>query len=576
MQPRRRPGRPRSRAPTLPAAAGGRSSEGGLLAALYAAQGATGRAGYLRNRLPAGLCRTGCADARRPRPGGRARPGHALEHRRNLPEGAHAAAAAIMRPSTPPPRRCGSSTGSRGAIDVKVDTDDTPPPSNRRAPPPRRSSPSRSRSPPCWWQAMRRPPAIRMAMLADERVRSLMARTSVAADAALDAGYPDRRPAWVAVTLTDGRVLRHALDHARGEPENPMSREDIARKFDQVAGPIYGAEGLRIRDSVLAAGCRACARRAGHAADARHHAHFLHAQRRTSMTAIHSGVFRILAAVRGLRHPLRQRARAGARITSSAAIRTTRHAHGLLRVAGARRRPRVRGRYRLRRGSRAQARTHAAAHAAEGLALLAWTRRRWRDVDHHPSCTTTMSALPSILSPPRGFHLQDAGDGLRQWPATCATASSTTATRWTRSPAWCASVYKRSRGYSTPASAELAPGLSVHHIGGHTAPRACNARAVCAARLMAPIRTSHFYELPRKAPRVHHGIPRWPGHRGLRHAGAPGHTRRRTRARARSVIGHVALSGRVTLELVLGISWCAAGRCRCHRIEDDAHAPSAS
>jgi 2-methylcitrate dehydratase PrpD len=90
------------------------------------------------------------------------------------------------------------------------------------------------------------------AMLADPRVRALMARTEVRADSALDVGYPDRRPAAVVLTLADGRTLRHTLDHAKGEPENPMTEQDIARKFETVAAPIYGAAIPRIRDTVLA------------------------------------------------------------------------------------------------------------------------------------------------------------------------------------------------------------------------------------------------------------------------------------------------------------------------------------
>jgi 2-methylcitrate dehydratase PrpD len=89
------------------------------------------------------------------------------------------------------------------------------------------------------------------AMLADNGVRALMARISVNADPALDEGYPDRRPAQVTISLADGRTLHHALDHARGEPENPMSVRDIAGKFDTVAAPVYGAACRSIRDAVL-------------------------------------------------------------------------------------------------------------------------------------------------------------------------------------------------------------------------------------------------------------------------------------------------------------------------------------
>lgn len=90
------------------------------------------------------------------------------------------------------------------------------------------------------------------AMLADARVQALMSRISVSADPALDVGYPDRRPALVTIALADGRTLRHALDYAKGEPEYPLTRADIVRKFDTVAAPLYGTGRARIRDAVLA------------------------------------------------------------------------------------------------------------------------------------------------------------------------------------------------------------------------------------------------------------------------------------------------------------------------------------
>ncbi|WP_144631052.1 MmgE/PrpD family protein [Bordetella genomosp. 13] len=89
------------------------------------------------------------------------------------------------------------------------------------------------------------------AMLADPAVRALMARIRVRADAALDEGYPLRRGAVAVVRTTDGRVLEQSLDHARGEPENPMPRAEVQRKFELAAGPVYGAATPRLRDLVL-------------------------------------------------------------------------------------------------------------------------------------------------------------------------------------------------------------------------------------------------------------------------------------------------------------------------------------
>ncbi|AOB30991.1 hypothetical protein AKI39_10245 [Bordetella sp. H567] len=228
----------------------GRSSEGGLLAALYAAQGATGAPDIFETGfLPAFA---GPADAvAEARQAARD-----LGARWSIDEtylkahggcrGNHApvdAAAAAMQ---------GMDPAAVAHIDVNVDTV-----TRAAAIEPPRNADQAQFSIAFSIAAMlvagdAAPARYTDAMLADERIRGLMARTSVNADPALDAGYPDRRPALVTVTLADGRVLRHALDHARGEPENPMSRQDIARKFDQVATPIYGADRARILDVVLA------------------------------------------------------------------------------------------------------------------------------------------------------------------------------------------------------------------------------------------------------------------------------------------------------------------------------------
>jgi len=87
--------------------------------------------------------------------------------------------------------------------------------------------------------------------LADPRVRSLMERISVVVEPAFDAGYPDRRAAEVEIELEDGRMLRHAVDNARGEPEWPLSPKDIEDKFLTLATPRLGAATGAVRDAVF-------------------------------------------------------------------------------------------------------------------------------------------------------------------------------------------------------------------------------------------------------------------------------------------------------------------------------------
>ena len=74
------------------------------------------------------------------------------------------------------------------------------------------------------------------AALHDPDVRSLLARTECVRDASLDAEYPKRWPAAVEVRLADGRVLRQRVEHALGEPENPLPRDALVERFVEMVG----------------------------------------------------------------------------------------------------------------------------------------------------------------------------------------------------------------------------------------------------------------------------------------------------------------------------------------------------
>ena len=67
--------------------------------------------------------------------------------------------------------------------------------------------------------------------VADERLRSLASRVDVVVDPALDREYPAHRPAVLELTTDDGRRLRIEAPVARGEPELPLSRDELAAKF---------------------------------------------------------------------------------------------------------------------------------------------------------------------------------------------------------------------------------------------------------------------------------------------------------------------------------------------------------
>lgn len=99
-------------------------------------------------------------------------------------------------------------------------------------------------------------------LVADARLRALAARVTVAVDPELDRGYPERRPAVLEVSTTDGRHLRIETPIARGEPELPLSREELEAKFlDNARATIPEARALAILETVRTLdGQETCAR----------------------------------------------------------------------------------------------------------------------------------------------------------------------------------------------------------------------------------------------------------------------------------------------------------------------------
>src|SRR5205823_4021951 len=69
----------------------------------------------------------------------------------------------------------------------------------------------------------------------DPVIRGLMARTDCRRAPDLDALYPRQWPAAAELELRDGRRLRARIEHATGEPENPVPRAALVEKFVDLA-----------------------------------------------------------------------------------------------------------------------------------------------------------------------------------------------------------------------------------------------------------------------------------------------------------------------------------------------------
>jgi len=75
------------------------------------------------------------------------------------------------------------------------------------------------------------PVEMRMDVLRRPEVRRLAGKVSVTRDPERCADYPRRRSGELVITLADGTSLRKYVDAPIGMPENPVDRDQLARKF---------------------------------------------------------------------------------------------------------------------------------------------------------------------------------------------------------------------------------------------------------------------------------------------------------------------------------------------------------
>ncbi|HEX2029912.1 MAG TPA: MmgE/PrpD family protein [Actinomycetota bacterium] len=72
----------------------------------------------------------------------------------------------------------------------------------------------------------------------DPAVISMMDRVECFLDPSLDEAFPARWPAIVELRLRDGRELSIRVEYPKGDPENPLSLEEVADKLHQVAPAV--------------------------------------------------------------------------------------------------------------------------------------------------------------------------------------------------------------------------------------------------------------------------------------------------------------------------------------------------
>ncbi len=78
------------------------------------------------------------------------------------------------------------------------------------------------------------------ARLTDPATTALAKKVSLYLDEKIDAGFPKQRAAHITVETNDGRTLEHFQPTRKGDPEMPLSDDEISGKFRELVTPITG------------------------------------------------------------------------------------------------------------------------------------------------------------------------------------------------------------------------------------------------------------------------------------------------------------------------------------------------
>ncbi len=79
----------------------------------------------------------------------------------------------------------------------------------------------------------------------DAEVRALMQKIECMADPELSKGYPTQRAAQVEVETVDGRKFAHFQPTRKGDPEMPLSDDELNDKYLELAVPVVGEAAAR-------------------------------------------------------------------------------------------------------------------------------------------------------------------------------------------------------------------------------------------------------------------------------------------------------------------------------------------
>ena len=76
--------------------------------------------------------------------------------------------------------------------------------------------------------------------LADPQVRQVMASIELQVDPEIDAAFPRQRAATVEIETIEGKHFRHHSPTRKGDPDNPLTDEELSAKYRELVIPVIG------------------------------------------------------------------------------------------------------------------------------------------------------------------------------------------------------------------------------------------------------------------------------------------------------------------------------------------------
>lgn len=88
--------------------------------------------------------------------------------------------------------------------------------------------------------------------ITDSEVHKLARKVDVVLDRQIDRQFPGKYAATVEVLMRDGKKHARHVDYPKGDPENPLTDDELIKKFNGLASEVIGQEGAeKVREMVL-------------------------------------------------------------------------------------------------------------------------------------------------------------------------------------------------------------------------------------------------------------------------------------------------------------------------------------